>query len=103
MVIKAPPPSVHESIYSEIEDNSSDDLSRKDLRKESRIIEDDDDKPKPLPKCQCIRRVCPPRGRYASILTFSVILVTFWAVCFCVLGEVAMPGKTLQHYNICSS
>jgi len=40
--------------------------------------------------------LCPPRGQVAKVLTLSLILVTLWAVCYCVLGEVAMPG----HHHI---
>ena len=37
----------------------------------------------------------------AKVLTLSLILVTLWAVCYCVLGEVAMPGDIeARKYNL---
>ena len=37
----------------------------------------------------------------ANVLTLSLILVTLWAVCYCVLGEVAMPGDIeARKYNL---
>ena len=44
------------------------------------------------------RSCCPPRGRPAEILSYSVILVTLWAVSYCVLGQVALPGH--HHINV---
>ena len=39
---------------------------------------------------------CPPRGRPAEVLTYSLILLTLWGVSYCVLGSVALPG----HHHI---
>ena len=89
MVIKSPPPSVHENIYSEPDDALDDEENDSN----------EDDKPKPLPRCSCVRQVCPPRGKSASLLTIAVIILTLWAVCFCVLGEVAMPGNIYRVSN----
>ena len=36
--------------------------------------------------------------RDSAQLTYSVILVTLWAVSYCVLGQVALPGH--QHINV---
>ena len=41
---------------------------------------------------------CPPQGRTAEVMTYSVILLTLWAVSYCVLGKVALPGH--HHINI---
>ena len=43
---------------------------------------------------------CPPRGRTAEMLSYSVILVTLWAVSYCVLGQVALPGHHHIHVTI---
>ena len=47
---------------------------------------------------RCCSSWCPPRGRPAEILSYSVILLTLWAVSYCVLGQVALPGH--HHINI---
>ena len=49
-------------------------------------------------KLRCCSSWCPPRGRPAEILSYSVILLTLWAVSYCVLGQVALPGH--HHINV---
>ena len=46
------------------------------------------------------RGLCPPEGRPAEVVTYSVILVTLWAVSYCVLGQVALPGHQHIHVTI---
>ena len=42
---------------------------------------------------------CPPQGRTAEVMTYSVILLTLWAVSYCVLGKVALPGHHHHHHH----
>ena len=49
-------------------------------------------------RLSCCSSWCPPRGRPAEILSYSLILLTLWAVSYCVLGQVALPGH--HHINI---
>ena len=46
----------------------------------------------------CWGRVWPPRGRPALLLTWALLGLTVWAVLYCVLGRVALPGT--QPINI---
>ena len=52
-----------------------------------------DPSPVSPPSCGCIKALFPPRGQFGHLLTYSVILITLWAVSYCVLGEVALPGE----------
>ena len=93
MVIK-PPPYIYEREVPEPEDECDDAIEDKTIPQHSEDEETSSlDQKKPLPRCSCASRICPPRGRAANILTISVILVTLWAVSYCVLGEVALPGN----------
>ena len=47
------------------------------------------------PGCGCIKALCPPSGQAGQLLTYAVILLTLWAVSYCVLGQVALPGQLL--------
>ena len=47
---------------------------------------------------RCCASWCPPRGRPAEVLSYSLILLSLWAVSYCVLGQVALPGH--HHINI---
>ena len=40
-----------------------------------------------------MKALCPPSGQFGNLLTYTVILLSLWAVSYCVLGEVALPGK----------
>ena len=50
------------------------------------------------PVVRCCSSWCPPRGQPAMILSYALILLTLWAVSYCVLGQVALPGH--HHINI---
>lgn len=81
MVIKAPP-NIHENNMDREAEEVKSDVEEEDARSTSKYT-----------GCTCAcPRVCPPRGQVASILTISTILITLWAVSYCVLGEVALPG-----------
>jgi len=85
MVIKAPP-NIHENNMDREAEEVKSDVEEEDARSTSKYT-----------GCTCAcPRVCPPRGQVASILTISTILITLWAVSYCVLGEVALPG----HHHI---
>ena len=43
-----------------------------------------------------MKALCPPSGQFGNLLTYTVILLSLWAVSYCVLGEVALPGKVDQ-------
>ena len=51
------------------------------------------------PSCGCIKALFPPSGQGGHLLTCAVILLTLWAVSYCVLGQVALPGQLL--YQCC--
>ena len=51
------------------------------------------------PSCGCIKALFPPSGQCGHLLTCAVILLTLWAVSYCVLGQVALPGQLL--YQCC--
>ena len=36
--------------------------------------------------------LCPPHGAPATLLTYLLALATVWAVAYCILGRVALPG-----------
>ena len=36
--------------------------------------------------------LCPPHGAPALLVSYSLALATVWAVAYCVLGRVALPG-----------
>ena len=41
--------------------------------------------------------LCPPHGPPALLITYSIALATIWAVAYCLLGQVALPGtKTIE-------
>ena len=83
MVIKTPP---------NIHDGSSVDTSDKPC---CRVDHDSKEPPSPVspPDCGCIKALCPPSGQAGQLLTYAVILLTLWAVSYCVLGQVALPGQ----------
>ena len=95
MVIK-PPPYIYQREVPEPEDECNDVTEDKNIPQSEETSSLDEKKQ--LPKCSCASRICPPRGRAANILTICVILVTLWAVSYCVLGEVALPG--INQYNV---
>ena len=43
-----------------------------------------------------MKALSPPSGQFGNLLTYTVILLSLWAVSYCVLGEVALPGKVDQ-------
>merc|ERR1711963_1054848 len=103
MVIKPPP-----YIYERDVPNPEDEDETENVNEDKEVPKDQckdkpvEDKCRTLDErklcltCQCASKLCPPRGQVAKVLTLSLILVTLWAVCYCVLGEVAMPG----HHHI---
>jgi len=51
----------------------------------------------PLDKLKYIF-LCPPHGYLASIITWSLVVVTIWAASYVILGQIALPGR--EHLNI---
>ena len=86
MVIKTPP---------NIHDGSSVDTGDRPC---CRAEHDTKEPPFPVspPGCGCIKALCPPSGQAGQLLTYAVILITLWAVSYCVLGQVALPGQLLM-------
>ena len=38
--------------------------------------------------------LCPPHGPPALLVTYAIALGTIWAVAYCLLGQVALPGTS---------
>ena len=85
MVIKTPP-NIHDGTNMEASD-------RPCCRTDPDSGAAKDSSPASPPSCGCIKALFPPSGQFGHLLTYSVILLTLWAVSYCVLGEVALPGE----------
>lgn len=44
--------------------------------------------------------LCPPHGPPALLVTYAIALVTVWAVAYCLLGQVALPGTSTIEVSI---
>ena len=87
MVIKTPP-NIHES-----RDTAPSDRPCCREEQESGAVKEQATSPVSPPSCGCISALFPPSGQFGHLLTYAVILLTLWAVSYCVLGEVALPGQ----------
>jgi len=44
--------------------------------------------------------LCPPHGSLATIITWSVLIITIWATSYVVLGEISLPGTQSLTVNV---